>query len=76
MGLCTAIAHALRTWIAELFLSVSVTAAAFVSQAPGMGLGTARASTERARTIIIYGGVALILPAGLAAALKRRLSRR
>jgi hypothetical protein len=46
---------------------------ALASQGPGGGPGTASASTQLAMAIIIYGGVALLLAAGLIGLLKRRL---
>ena len=61
---------------AELFLSITITSAAFASQGPGASGGTASASTQLAMAIIIYGGVSLILAASLTRALKRRFSRR
>ena len=46
---------------------------AHASQGPGGGLGTASPSTQLAMAIVVYGGSALILAAGLIGALKRRL---
>jgi hypothetical protein len=65
-----------RALAAELFLSMTMTSAAFASQGPGASHGAASASTQLAMAIIIYGGVSLILAASLTAALKRRFSRR
>ncbi|SHN74010.1 hypothetical protein [Bradyrhizobium erythrophlei] len=59
-----------------MFLSVTVTTAAFASQGPGTGPGTASAAAQLAIAIVIYGGAALILAASLAAAIKRGLSKR
>jgi hypothetical protein len=65
-----------RSCLAELFLSVTTATVALASQGPGAGRGTASASMQLAMTILIYGGVTLILTASLAAALMRRFSRR
>jgi hypothetical protein len=46
---------------------------ALASQGPGGGPGTASASTQLVMAIVIYGGVALLLVAGLIGLLKRRL---
>jgi hypothetical protein len=75
MGLCAAIAHALRTWLAGLFLSVTATASALASQGPGTGRGTASAAAQLTMAVVIYGGVALITAASLAVALKHRFSK-
>ena len=60
---------------AGLFLSMTMTGAAFASQGPGAARGAASASTQLAMAIIIYGGISLILAASLTTALKRRFSR-
>jgi hypothetical protein len=46
---------------------------ALASQGPGGGPGTASASTQLVMAIVIYGGAALLLAAGLIGLLKRRL---
>jgi hypothetical protein len=61
---------------AGMFLFVTVTTAALASQGPGTAPGTASSSTQLAMAIVIYGSVALILAAGLAAAIRRRFSKR
>ena len=66
----------LRALAAGMFLSVTVTPATFASQGPGTGPGTASATAQLAIAIVIYGGAALILAASLAAAIKRRFSKR
>ena len=76
MGPCAAIAHAPRTWLAGLFLSVTVATTASASQGPGTGRGAASASMQFSIAIVICGGVALILAASLTAALRRRFAKR
>ena len=68
----------LRLWAlaAGLFLSVTVVSAATASQGPGTAPGTASASAQLAMAIVSYGGAALILAASLAAAIRRRFSKR
>ena len=61
---------------AGLFLSVTITAAAFASQGPGTAPGTASAAAQLAMAIVIYGGAALIIAASLAVAIRRRFSKR
>lgn len=61
---------------AGLFLSVTVSTAAFASQGPGAAPGTASAAAQLTMAIVIYGGAALILAASLAVAIKRRFSKR
>ena len=46
---------------------------ALASQGPGGGPGTAGASTQLVMAIVIYGGAALLLAAGLIGALRRKL---
>ena len=46
---------------------------ALASQGPGGGPGTASASTQLVMAIVIYGGAALLLAAGLIGALRRKL---
>ncbi len=53
-------------------LSMISATVAFASQGPGGGPGTASPSTQLAMAIIVYGGSALILAAGLIGAFKRR----
>jgi hypothetical protein len=60
---------------AGLFLSVPV-APSLASQGPGVIRGTASDATQLMMAIVIYGGVASILAASLAIAIKRRFSRR
>ena len=45
---------------------------ALASQGPGGGPGTASASTQSAMAAAVYGGVGLILAAGLVQMLRRR----
>ena len=45
--------------------------AAFASQGPGVGLGTASSFTQLAMAIIVYGTSALIVGAGLIGAVRR-----
>jgi hypothetical protein len=47
-------------------------ASAFASQGPGGGMGTASTLTQVAMAILVYGGSALIVGAGLIGALRRR----
>jgi hypothetical protein len=47
--------------------------AVLASQGPGVGAGTASALTQTLMAIVVYGGVALILAAGIVRALRRRL---
>jgi len=46
--------------------------AAFASQGPGGGPGTATSSTQLAMAIIVYGASALVVGAGLIGAVRRR----
>jgi hypothetical protein len=46
--------------------------AAFPSQGPGGGPGTASSSTQLAMAIIVYGTAALVIAAGLIGAARRR----
>jgi hypothetical protein len=62
-----------RTVAAAALLALMSTPIALASQGPGGGPGTASPSTQLAMAIIVYGGAALILAAGLFGALKRRL---
>jgi hypothetical protein len=60
------------------FATASVTAgmlsagAAFASQGPGAGPGTASAFTQLAMAILVYGVSALVVGAGLIGAVRRR----
>ena len=47
--------------------------AAFASQGPGVGPGTASSFTQTAMAIIVYGTSALVVGAGLIGAARRRL---
>jgi hypothetical protein len=47
--------------------------AAFASQGPGGGPGTASSFTQLAMAIIVYGTSALVVGAGLIGAVRRRL---
>jgi len=49
--------------------------AAFASQGPGAGPGTASSFTQLAMAIIVYGTSALVVGAGLIGAARRRRSR-
>ena len=46
--------------------------AAFASQGPGGGLGTASSFTQLAMAVIVYGTSALVVGAGLIGAMRRR----
>jgi hypothetical protein len=48
------------------------TGAAFASQGPGGGLGTASPLTQLAMAIIVYGASAIVVGAGLIGAARRR----
>ncbi len=57
------------------FTTASVIAwadAALASQGPGGGMGTASSLTQLAMTVIVYGGSALIVGAGLIGAVRGR----
>ena len=47
--------------------------AAFASQGPGGGPGTASSSTRLAMAIIVYGACAIVVGAGLIGAVRQRL---
>jgi hypothetical protein len=53
-----------------LVVSLPATAA-FASQGPGGGLGTASSFTQLAMAIIVYGASALVVGAGLIGAVRR-----
>jgi hypothetical protein len=46
--------------------------AAFASQGPGGGLGTASSFTQLAMAIMVYGASALVIGTGLIGAVRRR----
>ena len=50
---------------------LSWTDAAFASQGPGAGQGTARAFTQLAMAVLVYGAAALVIGAGLIGAIRR-----
>jgi hypothetical protein len=58
-----------------VLLTLTPSCAALASQGPGVGAGTASALTQTLMAIVIYGGVALILAAGIVRALRRRLQK-
>jgi hypothetical protein len=60
-----------RTAIAAA-CAVLPAASAFASQGPGGGMGAASNFTQVAMAILVYGGSALIVGAGLIGALRRR----
>jgi hypothetical protein len=58
--------------IASTVLTSLWAGAAFASQGPGGGLGTATGFTQLAMAIIVYGTSALVVGAGLIGAVRRR----
>jgi len=65
-----------KTWISRLVfvtppLISSWAGAAFASQGPGGGPGTASSFTQLAMALIVYGTVAVVVGAGLIGALRR-----
>ncbi len=58
---------------APAFASLEWANAAFASQGPGGGPGTASSFTQLAMAIIVYGTSALVVGAGLIGAARRRL---
>ena len=64
-----------KTWISRLVLVTPLigwwTGAAFASQGPGGGPGTASSFTQLAMALIVYGTVAVVVGAGLIGALRR-----
>src|SRR5216683_7125574 len=58
---------------APVLASLAWTNAAFASQGPGGGPGTASSATQLAMAIIVYGTSALVVGAGLIGAARRRL---
>jgi hypothetical protein len=70
--------HSVRWWsrqavAATYSLALMATTAALASQGPGGGPGTASPPTQLVMAILVYGGAALIVSAGLIVALKRKL---
>lgn len=67
-----------RRWLSLLAVAAILAAAllsagaAFASQGPGGGPGTASRSTQLIMAIIVYGGSALLVGAGLIGALRKR----
>ena len=57
---------------ALLFQTLASSHAALASQGPGAAPGTAGAVAQLVMAIIVYGGSALILAAGLIGSLRRR----
>jgi hypothetical protein len=66
-----------RRWIAPFAVAAILTAALlsseaiFASQGPGGGPGTASPFTQRAMAVIVYGGSAALVGAGLLGALRK-----
>jgi hypothetical protein len=65
-----------KTWPSRLvfvtpLLVSSWTGAAFASQGPGGGAGTASSSTQLAMALIVHETVALVIGAGLIGVLRR-----
>jgi hypothetical protein len=69
LGFATASTAAGLLFAAGLLL----TNAAFASQGPGGGPGTASSFTQLAMAIIVYGACALVAGAGLIGAVRQRL---
>jgi hypothetical protein len=66
-----------KIWISRAVFVIpplisSWTGAAFASQGPGGGPGTASSFTQLAMALIVYGTVALVVGAGLIGALRRQ----
>jgi hypothetical protein len=67
-----------RSEIAQLVSAATIAAAslwadaAFASQGPGGGLGTASSLTQLTMAIIVYGASALVVGAGLVGAVRGR----
>ncbi len=62
-----------RGAVAAVLLPALMSAhAALASQGPGGGPGTASPATQLVMAIVVYGGSALILAAGLIGSLKRK----
>jgi hypothetical protein len=62
----------LASAIASTVLTALWAEAAFASQGPGGGPGTASSFTQLAMSIIVYGGSALVVGTGLIGAVRRR----
>jgi hypothetical protein len=58
---------------AAMLVSSLATTAAFASQGPGGGLGTASPVTQLAMAIIVYGVSAVVVGAGLIGAARQRM---
>jgi hypothetical protein len=58
---------------AAMLASSLATTAAFASQGPGGGLGTASPFTQLAMAILVYGLSAAVVGAGLIGAARRRM---
>jgi hypothetical protein len=54
------------------FIAAPATSAAFASQGPGGGPGTASGFTQLAMAVLVYGTSALVVGAGLIGAARRR----
>jgi hypothetical protein len=61
---------------AVIVTEVSWANAAFASQGPGGGMGTASHLTQVAMAILVYGASALVVSAGLIGAARGRQARR
>jgi hypothetical protein len=64
------------SWLRRSLMSLPVltfASAAFASQGPGAGPGTAGLLAQLVMAIIVYGGAALLLITGLIGSLKRRV---
>jgi hypothetical protein len=59
-------------FVAVSTLALLATSAAFASQGPGGGPGTAGSLTQLAMAILVYGTSALVVGAGLIGAARRR----
>lgn len=57
---------------AVIVMEVSCATAAFASQGPGGGIGTASHLTQVAMAILVYGASALVVGAGLIGAARRQ----
>lgn len=61
-----------RRAVAAAFLQALTAPTALASQGPGGGPGTASPSTQLLMAIVVYGGAASIVAAGLIGLLRRR----
>jgi hypothetical protein len=66
------LAFAAASIAAGSITAIACVEAAFASQGPGVGMGTASNFTQLAMAIIVYGSSALIVGAGLIGAARRR----